>query len=73
MRDIRSVRDNFHGLEQIQGLFVFSCPIHDVSHLKFNRCLRFHTDGKMWLDRQPAVPTDKCKNDTASSILLSMQ
>jgi len=39
MRDIRSVEDNFHGLEQIQGHFVFSCPIYDVSHLEFNRCL----------------------------------
>jgi len=38
MRDIRSVKDNFHGLEQIQGHFVLTCPIHDVSHLKFNRC-----------------------------------
>jgi len=35
MTDIRSVKDNFHGLEQIQGHFVLTCPIHDVSHLKF--------------------------------------
>jgi len=38
MGDIRSVKDNFHGLEQIQGHFVSTYPIHDVSHLNFNRC-----------------------------------
>jgi len=27
------MKDNFHGLEQIQGHFVFTCPIHDVNHL----------------------------------------
>ena len=33
MRDIRSMKDNFHGLEQIQGHFAFICPIRDVNHL----------------------------------------
>jgi len=31
--DIRSMKDSFHGLEQIQDHFVFTCPIHDVNHL----------------------------------------
>ena len=40
MRDIRSVKDYFHGLLWTDSKsFCFTCPIHDVSHLKFNRCL----------------------------------
>ena len=46
MTDIRSVKDNYHALEQIRGHFVFICLFHDVSHLKFNRCFGFLRDKK---------------------------
>jgi len=29
MRDIRSVKDYLHGLEQIKGHFVSTCPVND--------------------------------------------
>ena len=41
MRNIRSVEDQLHSLEQIYGHFVFICPVDDMGHLEFSSSLGY--------------------------------
>jgi len=39
MRDIWSMRDDFHSLEQIHSQVAFNSAVHYMDSLKFNRCI----------------------------------
>jgi len=41
MRNIRSVEDQFHSIEQVYNHFIFICPADDMGHLEFSSSLGY--------------------------------